>query len=148
MSRSQITTPVKDEIASGFKINAARRSAVNRDAHPRDERGRRRYEEAHEIGDVFGVAIRLTGYSLAASANCSSIVLPADAACWARRLSQRAVAVAAGDTAVTRMFYSAPRSASPFEKFMSPDLAMPPVRQPGVGFRAGAPATLPMRPPP
>ena len=29
-------------------------AAVDRDAHARDERGSRRYEKAHEIGDVLG----------------------------------------------------------------------------------------------
>ena len=41
---------------------------------------------------------------------------------------QRSVRVAAGETAVTRMFDGAPRSARPFVKFMSAALAAPPVR--------------------
>src|SRR5262244_4522456 len=81
-----------------------------------------------------GVAIRLSGYWLAASARMASTLLPSDAACWLIRLSQRLVAVAAGDTALTRMFDGAPRSARPFAKLMSPEFAMPPLRSPGVGL--------------
>src|SRR5262249_3710323 len=95
-----------------------------------------------------GVAIRLSGYWLAASARTASTLLPSEAACWAMRLSQRLVAVAAGDTAVTRIFDGAPRSARPFEKLMRPEFAVPPVKEPGVGLRAAAPPAVAMPPPP
>src|SRR5262245_57951740 len=35
------------------EVDAARRAAVDRDAHTRDERGSRRYQKADQIGDVF-----------------------------------------------------------------------------------------------
>src|SRR5206468_3496050 len=44
----------RSRTASGLQINSARRAAVDGDAHAGDERGARRYEEAHEIGDVLG----------------------------------------------------------------------------------------------
>src|SRR5262249_60598289 len=95
-----------------------------------------------------GVAIRLSGYWLAASARTASTLLPSEAACWAMRLSQRLVAVAAGDTAVDRIFDGAPRSARPFEEMIRPEVANPPVQETGGRVCAGAPAVLTSGPPP
>ena len=94
------------------------------------------------------VAMRPSLYGASASFCSSATVRPLAAACCAISESQRSVLVAAGDTAVTRIFDGAPRSARPLVKFVSAALAAPPVRYVGAGLRAAAPVTLQMRPPP